>query len=69
MYDCIKLEAGEKVSQSVIDDIDMDASSLPIDLFNLQGIHVATVSSFREVSLPAGIYLYRQGSRTGKIRL
>ncbi len=35
--------------------------------FNLNGCKVGTFSSLNEANLPKGVYLYRQGTKTGKI--
>ncbi len=66
LYDCIKLEAGEKITAGA--DMIMDSNStLPISVFTLTGLFVGEFDSY-PTNLPHGIYVLRQGSDVKKVR-
>ncbi|MCD8211344.1 MAG: hypothetical protein LUC37_07385 [Prevotella sp.] len=65
-YDCIKLEAGEVVTGISI--LSKDENTSKIEIYSLSGIKMGTFDSFEETGLK-GIYIYRKGSKTGKIVL
>lgn len=66
MWDCIKLEAGAKVV-SGISSVASDESQLPVVLYTLDGVKVGTYGSLSAASRLKGLYLYRQGHKTGKV--
>ncbi len=66
LYDCIKLEAGEKLS-SAADMIQDPDESLPISVYTLTGLYVGEFDSYPS-SLPHGIYVLKQGSKVRKIK-
>lgn len=61
MYDCIKLETGEKVENASLDLIQSDDSGAPVEYFNLQGVKVPNPSP--------GLYIRRCGTKTDKVIL
>ena len=65
MWDCIKLEADTKTTTGI--HAISDAENAPVTIFNLNGSKVDTFSSLKDANLPKGVYLYRQGTKTGKI--
>lgn len=67
MWDCIKLEAGPKVTPSAIATVTTDDGDARVDVFTLGGVRVGTFGSLDEVRLSKGIYIYRQGTKSGKI--
>ncbi|MDE7097326.1 MAG: hypothetical protein K2O47_07535, partial [Muribaculaceae bacterium] len=66
LYDCIKLEAGEKVTAGA-ELIKDSNSSLPIAVYTLTGLYVGEFESY-PADLPRGIYVLRQGSDVRKVR-
>ena len=66
LYDCIKLEAGNKVSAGADYVIDSD-SSMPVSVYTLTGLHVGEFESY-PTDLPAGIYIIKQGKNVKKVR-
>lgn len=66
LYDCIKLEAGEKISAGaeLIQDTD---SNLPISVYTLTGLHVGNFNAYPS-GLPHGIYILKQGFKTKKVK-
>ena len=67
LYDCIKLEAGKDMAAG-IDGIEEDTSGMPISVYTLSGMPVGTFSS-HTTDLPAGIYIFRQGSKATKVKM
>ncbi|MBD5262646.1 MAG: hypothetical protein HDS39_01060 [Bacteroides sp.] len=67
LYDCIKLEAGKDMAAG-IDGIEEDTSGMPISVYTLSGMPVGTFSS-HPTDLPAGIYIFRQGSKATKVKM
>lgn len=65
LWDCIKLEAGERVSSS-IEAVEID-EAMPIEVFTIGGVKVGEFDSLEGVALDRGVYIYRSGSKTGKI--
>ncbi|MDE6484292.1 MAG: hypothetical protein K2L14_02720 [Duncaniella sp.] len=68
MWDCIKLEAGNRVIAG-IDNVTADTASGPYEIYTPGGIRVAVTSALDAVELPKGIYIYRHGDKVGKIVL
>lgn len=66
LYDCIKLEAGDKISAGagLIQDADQNLS---VSVYTLTGIHVGNFNGY-PTSLPHGIYILKQGSKTKKVK-
>ena len=70
MWDCIKLEGGNPVYEAAgVEDIAADASAADYEIYTVSGVKVAVVPSLDALKLPAGLYIYRNGARSGKIRL
>lgn len=66
LYDCIKLEAGEKVTAGA--DMIMDSDSdLPIEVYTVAGLYVGRFDS-RPSDLPKGIYVLKQGTKVIKVK-
>lgn len=69
MWDCVKLESGEQAESAGIADVAVDSGNAPLELFTITGVKVATFApgeAFGGAVAP-GIYIYRSGSKTGKI--
>ena len=66
LWDCIKLEAGAEVSAAV-GGITEDLSDLPVSVYTMSGILVGTYDVY-PTALPAGIYIFKQGSKTMKVK-
>lgn len=66
MWDCIKLEVGNRVTNGIATVATDDAS--PVSFYTLGGQKVGTFPTFGETRLPRGLYIYRQGSKSGKIQ-
>ena len=67
MWDCIKLEAGAKVTANAIADIPAAAADAPVDIYTLGGVKIGTFASLGDVRLSKGVYIYRRGDESGKI--
>lgn len=67
LYDCIKLEAGKKITAGIETIVDID-SNLPIEVYTITGLYVGRFDS-RPGNLPKGIYVLRQGSNVTKVRI
>lgn len=67
MYDCIKLEVGDRVITGIDSITDREVCD-KIDIYTLGGVKVGTFNDFNEVNVK-GLYVYRRGSETGKINL
>ncbi len=65
LYDCIKLEAGEKIVSGA--EIITDSSAVPIHVYTITGLYVGKFDSY-PTDLPKGIYVLKQGEKTRKIR-
>lgn len=70
MWDCVKLEGGERVNElagieQVVVDSDSNAAA-PYVIYTPAGNRVATVDSLDDASLAPGLYIYRHGSTGGK---
>lgn len=63
MWDCIKLEAD---TESAISEIGIDTNATPITVYGINGTYIGTYDSIDDTRLPHGLYIYRQGSKTGK---
>lgn len=70
MWDCIKLEAGNPV-EAGLETIMADADALsPVVIYTVTGIKVAECESLgTHPALAPGIYIYRQGNKSGKFAL
>ncbi len=69
MWDCIKLEGGEPVKELAgIEDVAVEGAvtDAPFEIYTIEGVRVATVDTLDEASLAPGLYIYRQGRRSGK---
>lgn len=66
LYDCIKLEAGELVT-SGIEAVESEAGADTFEVFTVGGVKVGDFDSLDGLNLEKGIYIYRSGSKTGKI--
>lgn len=66
MYDCIKLETGNAVVNSISQPSASD--NQPIEIYTLNGMRMGKFITISEAqpSLPRGIYIFRQGAKTGK---
>lgn len=67
MYDCIKLETGNAVVNSIDIPTISDASQ-SIEIFTLNGLRIGKFAnqSLVNISLVPGMYIFKQGSKTGK---
>ncbi len=69
MWDCIKLEAGNRVVAGIENvTADRDVTG-PYEIYTVGGVRVATAASLSGLDLPRGIYIYRCGTKAGKIVL
>ena len=66
MWDCIKLEAGQKVVSAVSLPV-ADRRDAPVEIYTLDGMRVGTFGRLSEVKGLRGIHIYRQGGKTGKL--
>ena len=66
LYDCIKLEAGVLVT-SGIEAVESEAGAATFEVFTVGGVKVGDFDSLDGLNLEKGIYIYRSGSKTGKI--
>ncbi|MCD8203262.1 MAG: hypothetical protein LUD48_06450 [Prevotella sp.] len=66
LYDCLKLEANGK-DDTGITELSLDSDS-KVELYMLNGIKVGTFNSIKDVNMK-GVYIYRQGDKSGKINL
>ncbi len=66
LYDCIKLEVGEKVTAGA-EMIENSNSGLPISVYTITGVYVGEFNSY-PTDLPHGIYVLRQGSDVKKVK-
>ena len=64
MYDCIKLEAGEPVLSGIAH-IENN-SDTTVTLYTVGGVKVGTFNSMSDVSVRPGMYIFRQGNKSGK---
>lgn len=67
LWDCIKLEAGDVVTEAGVYGITEDASG-PVSVYTMSGLLVGTFDGHPS-GLPSGIYIFKQGSSTKKVRL
>ena len=67
MWDCIKLEAGAKIVPSGITAVNSAADDAPVEIFTLGGVRVGTFRSLGDVRLNKGVYIFRQGGKSGKV--
>ncbi|MBD5344023.1 MAG: hypothetical protein HDR83_00225 [Bacteroides sp.] len=67
MWDCIKLEAGERVVSGIADVSADSEVAGPYDIYTVGGLHVATAATLDDLDLPKGLYIYRCGTKAGKI--
>lgn len=67
MWDCIKLEAGAKIVPSGITAVNSAADDAPVEIFTLGGVRVGTFRSLGDVRLDKGVYIFRQGGKSGKV--
>lgn len=67
MWDCIKLEAGAKIVPSGITAVNSVADDAPVEIFTLGGVRVGTFRSLGDVRLDKGVYIFRQGGKSGKV--
>ncbi len=67
MYDCLKLEAGDIVTDHI--DVAPAANESHIEIYTLSGMKVGVYSTVSEAqsSLPKGIYVFSQGNHKGKV--
>ncbi|MDE6855087.1 MAG: T9SS type A sorting domain-containing protein, partial [Muribaculaceae bacterium] len=63
----IKLEAGDVVTEAAVDGITEDASG-PVSVYTMSGLLVGTFDGHPS-GLPSGIYIFKKGSSTKKVRL
>ena len=66
MWDCIKLEAGEKVLTGITP-AGQSGDLQPVTVYTIGGTRVGTFSNLRNAAHLKGIYIYRQGGKTGKV--
>ncbi|MDE6512245.1 MAG: hypothetical protein K2L00_09185, partial [Muribaculaceae bacterium] len=67
LWDCIKLEAGNIVTEAAVDEITDDSYGLPISVYTVSGVLVGTFESYPTM-LPAGVYILRQGATAKKVK-
>lgn len=67
MWDCIKLEAGAKIVPSGITAVNSAADDAPVEIFTLGGVRVGTFRCLGDVRLDKGVYIFRQGGKSGKV--
>lgn len=65
MYDCLKLEKTGELSS--VDGIETDESAMPYEVFTIGGTKIGDFTTLRDAQLPKGVYIYRHGTKTGKI--
>lgn len=68
LYDCLKLEAGEQLSAGITD-VTVNDESAPYEIYTLTGVKIGRYPTLGNLNLDKGIYIYRQGSRSGKIKI
>ena len=68
MWDCIKLEADTKTATG-IENIMPTEKNESVELYNLNGTFVGSFDRIEDIQGVKGIYIYRQGCKTGKISL
>lgn len=68
LYDCIKMEAG---ASSGLRDIAAPAAEFdaPYQLYRIDGVKIGEFESLDEAPVAPGLYIFRHGSETGKVRL
>lgn len=69
MWDCIKLEAGKKIVPSGIMTVNSADDDAPVEIFTIGGVRIGTFRSLGDVRLDKGVYIFRQGGRSGKVSL
>lgn len=67
MWDCIKLEAGKKIVPSGITTVNSAADDAPVEIFTLGGVRIGTFRSLGDIRLNKGVYIFRQGGKSGKV--
>lgn len=67
MWDCIKLEAGKKIVPSGITIVNGAADDAPVEIFTIGGVRIGTFRSLGDIRLDKGVYIFRQGGRSGKV--
>lgn len=67
MWDCIKLEAGKKIVPSGIMTVNSADDDAPVEIFTIGGVRIGTFRSLGDVRLDKGVYIFRQGGRSGKV--
>lgn len=65
LYDCIKLEVGDKVA-SGIEAVAESTTSAPYTVYTLTGLYVGEFTTY-PTNLPHGLYLLKQGSSLEKV--
>ncbi len=68
LYDCIKLEAGEQLSAGVNDIAIDNDDAAPYEVYTITGVKVGSFNSLEGLDLNHGLYIYRKGSLSGKIK-
>lgn len=69
-WDCVKLEAGAPIDAGAGNIAADTDSTAPVSVYTLTGANVGTFDSLDEFSnttVAPGLYIYRQGTRSGKI--
>lgn len=66
MWDCIKLEAGAKITTGIEQMPSYNASS-QVEIYTVNGVKIGTYATLNEAKELKGIYIYRQGNKVGKI--
>lgn len=68
LYDCLKLEAGDQVLSAISSAAMQHAAEGPVSVFSPGGLPMGSFGSLTEARarLDKGLYVYRQGSSTGK---
>ncbi|NPD90994.1 polysaccharide lyase family protein [Xylanibacter muris] len=64
MYDCIKLEAGNAVTSGITQVETSD--NVPVTLYTVGGVKIGTFNSMSDVNVRPGMYIFRQGNKSGK---
>ena len=66
MWDCIKLEAGSKVTTGIEQVPETDAVDL-VEIYTINGVKMGTYKTLSDAKHLKGIYIYRKGNKIGKI--
>ncbi len=67
LYDCLKLEAGGLLTGAA--DFIESEENAPYVIYSISGVRIGEFESLSDLNVEKGIYIYRKGGKSGKIRL